>query len=321
MSTVARADVAAAIAAAKEPVPAVAMPGADLRTRLKTSLLLRRWVPLGLMLRRAAAKGDRQWDDERARSRALAATEAIVAGTERAGEVQALARRRLVEDEAYNALFWRPWRTSELDRSSAAALEHALASQRHLLISVCHLGPYFLQLSPVAARGLAPIAVAGPWFFATPTPDYWGRRLARWRQGASGRGERLVPTSAGFEALRGLLEGGEVMMSYFDLPGSIRTDFLGKPVMLASGTCQLAHQTGALVLPMRSRRAGRRVFTDIWEAIDSRDHATAEDLHRAIAAVHDRSILEMPEALEDPARPGAWEDQAGPLGWARPAQG
>jgi hypothetical protein len=320
MSTVVPTDVAAAISAARMPVQRVEMPSANLRTRLKTSPSLYRAVPPGLLLRRGETKARRLWRNGPARDHALAATEKIVAGTSRAGEIPALARRRLIEHEANNALFWRPWRISELDAGSEAALEDALASGRRLMLSVCHLGPYFLQISPLSARGVSPVVLAGQWFFDTPEPGYWGRRLARWREGARGRGERLVPTTAGFAALRGLIEAGEVLGIYFDLPGSVRTDFLGKPVMLASGTCQLAHQTGALVLPLRARRVGLRAVTDVWQAIDARDHASPEELHRAIAAVHERSILEMPEALEDPGRAGAWEDGASALEWARRAQ-
>ncbi|MGO9488285.1 MAG: hypothetical protein ACLQBB_04560, partial [Solirubrobacteraceae bacterium] len=112
---------------------------------------------------------------------------------------------------------------------------------------------------------------------------------------------------------------GEPVLIYFDLPGSIRTDFLGKPVMLASGTAQLAHQTDALVLPLRARRDERTVWTDVWEALDPRAFSTPEELHRTVAAVHQRSILEMPEALEDPRRPGAWESGAGAGEWTLPA--
>jgi hypothetical protein len=33
--------------------------------------------------------------------------------------------------------------------------------------------------------------------------------------------------------------------------------------------------------------------------------------------VHETSILELPQTLEDPNRAGAWEGGAGPGGWAR----
>jgi hypothetical protein len=320
MSTAVRSDLAAAIEAAKRPLVRPRLPPADLPTRLKTSPLLRRALPRGLVLRRASAKGERLWSDAGERERAIATMEQIVAGTPRAAEVSELARRRLVEEQVTTSLFWQPWRDSEIEQDSREAADRALGSGRRVLISLCHLGPYFLALSPLDATGLSPIAAAGSWFFAAPEPGLWGRRLARWWQGIETRGERLIDAAGSFEALRVLIEDGEVILVYFDLPGSLRTDFLGKPVMLASGTSQLAHQTDALVLPLRARREGSRVFTDVWEALDPREFPDAEALHRALAAVHERSILEMPETLEAPGRPGAWEDAASTSEWARPAR-
>jgi len=296
------------------------MPAADPRTRAATSPALRRFLPRSLALSRAAAQGERRWRVPSERARALAVTEAIVAGTGRAQELTELARRRLIEEQADGALFWEPWRVSELDGRSAAALGDALGAGRRLILSVCHLGPYFLQCSPLKPLGISTIFVSGPWFFEVPEPGLWGRRLARWRRGVEWLGGRLVPSAGSFEVVRALIETGEVVTSYFDMPGSTRTAFLGKPVDLSAGTSRLAHQTGALILPLRARRDGTRVFTDVWQAIDARRFAGPGELHEALAAVHERSILEIPEALEDPTRPGAWEQGASPSEWARPGR-
>jgi hypothetical protein len=290
------------------------MPTADLSTRLKTSTAVRALLGRRLVLARACAKGERMWQDRGARERATATMTAILAGTRRADEVQELARLRLIEDEASKALFWGPWRTSETDERSGRQLDEAFSSGRRVIVSTCHLGPFFLALSPLAARGISTIGVSGPWFFADPTPDYWGRRMARWQRGIADRGSRRVRSGSSFEVLTGLVESGEVLTVHFDVPGSLRTEFLGKPVMLAAGTARLAHRTDALVLPLRSRRDGTRVWTDVWAPLDPRDYSQPSELHRAVAAVHERSILEIAEALEDPGRPGAWE--ARPSEWA-----
>jgi lauroyl/myristoyl acyltransferase len=206
-----------------------------------------------------------------------------------------------------------------MDDASCARLEEALSCGRRLLLSSCHLGPIFYSMSVVTSRGRSPFAVAGPWFFEQPTPDYWGRRIARWWQGIAERGEHLVQSVGCFPVLERLLEEGELVRIHFDLPGSRETPFLGKPVALATGTARLAAATDALVVPMRARRDGHRVWTDIEEPLDSRDFASAEDLHDALAATHERLILEMPFALEDPRRPGAWEEGATASAWtARP---
>jgi hypothetical protein len=311
-------DLDAALAAARQRSPRPAMPPAKLRVRLKTSTALRRLLPTRLAVSRAAAKGRARWDDADARRDALAATNAIVGGTTRAGEIEQLARRRLIEDEVNRTLFWQPWSTSKLDAPSARNLEAAYASPRPVLISLCHVGPYFLAMSALTSRGHNEVALAAPWFFEPPSHDYWGRRLARWWRGIYPRRERIVSTASGFPLYKALLERNESLLIYFDMPGSRRTQFLGKPVMLGSGSSQLAFQTGAVVLPLRARRDGHRAWTDVIAPLDARDFATADELHDALAAVHERSILELPETLEEPNRPGAWEGGATEHEWARP---
>ncbi len=314
-------DLSATVAAARLPRGAPATPPAPLPVRLKTSTALRRLLPTPLAVRRALAKGAAAWRDPEERERALEATNAIVSGTARAGEVDALARLRLIDEHAQRALFWQPWRTVSVDAASAANLRLALSSERRLLLSACHLGPYFLNMSALTSLGCSPVVVAAPWFFAQPTPDYWGRRLARWRRGIADRNERLASSAGGFAVAKALLEQGEMVLMYFDMPGSRRTQFLGKPVMLARGSAELAHQTGALVLALRARRVGARVWTDVSEPLDARDFAGAPELHDALAAVHERWVLELPETLEDPHRAGAWEDGATAREWARAPRG
>ena len=101
------------------------------------------------------------------------------------------------------------------------------------------------------------------------------------------------------------------------MPGRRGTHFLGKPAMLADGTARLALQADALVLPMRTRRAGATVWLDVDAAFDPRDFPSVQALHDALAAHHERSILEFPPAMEAPSTFG-WDDGATAQGWIRP---
>ena len=297
-------DLTAAVAEATKPLQRDSMPPADLRLRLATSTALRRLLPTGLVVRRSVAKGRARWEDPHERRHALDTMSAILAGTARAGEVEELARRRLIEETVQEAIFWQPWRAASLDEASLSNQRRALSANRRLLLSACHFGPYFLNMSSFASLGCSTIAVSAPWFFRDPTPDYWGRRLARWRRGLARRNQRLATTDGGFALAQALLERGEVVLNYFDMPGSKRTHFLGKPVMLTGGSSQLAFQTEALVLPLRARRDGDRVWTDVFDPLDPRDYASAEELHLALAAVHERAILELPRDVGGPQPPG-----------------
>ncbi len=244
--------------------------------------------------------------------------EAVVGSTSRAGEVHELARQHIIEDEVRRALFWQPWKTASMDAGSLEHVQTASAAGRGVLLSSCHQGPIFLHRSAITSLARTAYIVMGPWFFEDPRPGYSGRRLAHWWRGLRRRDERIVCSVGAFPVLRALLEEREMVVVYFDMPGSRRTRFLGKPVMLASGTARLAFETNALILPTRARRVGHRVWCDVHAPLDPRHFPSHEQLHDALAAVHERWILELPATLEDPRRLGAWEQGATAQAWTRP---
>jgi lauroyl/myristoyl acyltransferase len=314
-------DLAKALAAVRRPVESGPLPSAPLRLRLGTTLWLRRLLPTAIMVRRAERRGRAIWEQyAEERGRARAAMEAIVAGTPRAHEVEMLAREHVVEGNVKETLFWQPWGTAAVDETSAARLREALDAGRGVILSACHMGPYILCASVATAVGRTPYSVSG-WGFQTPSPGYWGRRIMRRRAEALARGERLVPAAGSFPLLKKLLEDREIVIVFFSMPGSQETRFLGKPAMLASGSARLAVQADALIVPLRARRAGHRVWVDVGVPLDPRGYPGWEELHAALATVHERWILELPASMEDPKREGAWEEGAGPQAWMRPEPG
>jgi lauroyl/myristoyl acyltransferase len=313
-------DLEAALAAARHPLRAPAMPPASLPIRLRTSPTLRRLIPTRLAVARAEARGEHHWRHNPAsRQAAIRAMEAIVGATERASEVEQLAHRRMIEEEVQRTLFWQPWRTASIDPDSLERLQSALASGRGLIFSNCHMGPMHLHMSALGVRGVHTFAVSAPWFFEPPSHDYWGRRLAHWwkRLEEQRKHERVVYSPGSIPVLCALLEAREHLLIYFDMPGGRSTPFLGKPVMLATGTARLAIQTGAPIVPLRAKRVGASAWAEVGEALNPRAYNSAEELQDALAAAHGRWVLEQPETMEDPNRPGAWEGGASAAEWTR----
>jgi len=306
---------AGALAAVSQRQRPPRMPSAPLDIRLKTSPWLRALLPTRLAVAKAQRSGRATWEWSKSEREAeIAAIEGIIAGTPRADELEELARLHFIETKIDNALFWaRPW-SAKIDATSAARLNAVLSEDRGVLLSSCHLGPFYrLQCArPFKAR--VTYTVPGPWFLEKPTPNYWGRRLARWRKGMK---SRPVSASGSFRLVQALLERGEAVFLSFDMPGPRETRFLGKPVMLAEGSAQLAVRADALVLPLRARRAGRDAWVDVGAPLDPRELATAEELHRALAAAHERWIVENPEAMADPNGFG-WEGAATAQAWKQP---
>jgi lauroyl/myristoyl acyltransferase len=308
-------DLTRAIELIERPLPPPRMPAASMPIRLKTSMWLRRLMPTRLVVARAARRGARLWQDSPAeRQDALAAMRTVVGGTPQEQDLTEIARAHLIERQADRALFWQPWRTPGTDPQSAQRLRGSLAHGRGVLLSACHAGPFFLTSTALRPIGCAPFVVSGSWFFEEPTHDYWGRRLARWRKGTH---IPLVPAEGSFPILTALLERGESVLLYLDMPGRRETRFLGKPAELADGIARLAMQTDALVVPIRLRREGHRTRLDVAAPMDSRDFDGVEELHVSVARQHERWILEFPARMEDPRRFG-WQDGASEHAWVAP---
>jgi lauroyl/myristoyl acyltransferase len=309
-------DLDALLAEADRVAPLPRMPPAPLRVRIKTSLWLRRLIPTRLVVRRAEARARRLWAaSPTEREEATEAMEKILARTPRAGELAELAEQHLLEQVVETAYFWQPWPKPRIDAVSLARLRAAYESDRGALFSACHMGPYHCTSHVALNLGYKPYVVAGSWYFEPLTHDYWGRRLARWRRAAS---LNLVDARGSYPVLRALLERGESVLLYYDMPGRRESRFLGKPAMLADGIARLAVETESIVLPVRMLREGHRKRMQVGEPLDGRDYRDVGELHEALGAVFERWILEFPAGMDDPGTFG-WKAGARPEEWAAPA--
>jgi lauroyl/myristoyl acyltransferase len=314
MSTQQTPDLSAALDAIARQPPPPRMPPASLGILIKTSPLLRKLVPTRLVVHRAARQGQALWEHGCGeREQAMSIMESIVAGTSRAEEVEELARQYLIESQVDTALSWQPW-SAQMDADSSALLHEIRSQRRGMLLSACHLGAFYRTMHAFPAGSRSHYTVAGPWLFDPPSHDYWGRRLALWRKSALGH---LVLSKGSFPILRELLARGESVYLFFDLPGQHETCFLGKPAMLADGSSRLAFEADSLIVPLRARRAGHRVWVDVGTPLDPREFSGAEALHGALAAHHEHWILDNPAAMADPNSFG-WDHGAGPQTWIRP---
>jgi lauroyl/myristoyl acyltransferase len=303
---------------ADQPIPrfgwSFAKPSARFRYRLVSH------TPTALKLIAAELLGRLDaWRKPGALADARETSEKIVAGTTRASELEKIARKRLVELRVRQAIFWR----SRWDRDAVIGEENmraALESDRPVILTFCHLAAFENTFAPIGATGRATYLPMADWFFDPPTDNPWGYRLEHWRQRFAQINGRVVVMPGAFDVLHALLERGDVVMLAFDSPGNTETQFLGKPVMMASGTARLAKDTDAILLPTRRVRRGVKVAIEFAPPIDSRKYEDPTSLHVTLANLHSGWILEHPEGLEDPSREGFWEEDALPTGWNRPVR-
>jgi lauroyl/myristoyl acyltransferase len=241
---------------------------------------------------------------------AVAAMTAVVAGTAATHDIDRLARAHVAAQARGSELTWRPWEIERIPIRGLDRLERARASGRGLVISHSHLGP--LAGWAALGREIRPLHhPVGDWAIHDPYPGYLGYQVEQRRRLFQRAGMELLPAiGSAFPLFKLLRKGGAVLLS-FDAPGERRTDFLGKPVDLDDGTAQLATKTQALILPTALLPIGRRWEIEIHEPLDPGDFAGPEELHLALAAVHEELILRAPEHLEDPRRLWATATAAG----------
>jgi lauroyl/myristoyl acyltransferase len=309
------------LAVARTGVAPPAMPKVNsLRLRLGTSPAARAMLPNAAMVRRSRMLAETEWrENEAVREDAIAQMSIVVGDTELAERIEELARMCVIERKVHDTLFWQPWRP-RMDEASREQLRAAMAARRGVLLSACHLGQFFMLSCAAGAIGVVTHHLGGRWLFETPSPDRWGRRQAHWSRSLHRHGVRLSPAHGSFAVACALLREGEAVFNLFDVPGPHQTAFLGRPTMMLPGTARLACAADALVVPLRARRQGHLVWVDAGQPFDPGDFESLEQLHGELAAAHTRWILDAPWSLEDPRRPGSWEDGAAAAAWTLPAK-
>src|SRR5215470_11625698 len=147
---------------ADRPIPRFDMSFANRRARLTYAFVTH--VPTSLKLLNAELLGRidaRRKPGELEEARAT--TEKIVAGTHRAADVDAIARQRLIEERVRQAIFWR----RHWDRDQVIGEENirqALAGDRPVLLTFCHLAAFEGTFAPIAAAGRATYLPLASWF-------------------------------------------------------------------------------------------------------------------------------------------------------------
>jgi len=223
----------------------------------------------------------------------------IVGRTPAEADITSVARRFIAARARGWELTWRSWELERVPIRGAEKIGHARATGRGLIISHAHLGP--LAGWVPLGRLLQPLlATQGDWLTDDPRPGYDGYRVERWRAVYREAGIELIhATGSALRIYKELTRGGAVLLA-MDVPGTRRTQFLGKPVDMDDGTAQLAAKTDALILPAAMMPHGRRWEIQIGEPLDTREFTSADELHLALAAIHEQNIMRAPEHMESP---------------------
>jgi lauroyl/myristoyl acyltransferase len=190
-------------------------------------------------------------------------------------------------------MLWRPWMADRTIVDGAEHLHAAKALHRGLVIAVGHLQPMFAVFRAVSASCVVPHTVIGPQYFALKPPGYRGIQLLRWREYAIHL-PLLEAVGTTDDQLTVLRDGGTVLLA-FDAPP---TPFLGRTVLLTtSGPAELAHRTGAPIVPAVPHREGTEIHVTFQPPLDPADHPDRQALHAAVAARFEQPVVDRPESV------------------------
>jgi lauroyl/myristoyl acyltransferase len=274
---------------------------------------VQRIVPDRLALSLARCAGRVRWLWPPARRRAIGRVSLTVAGTHRANDVVSLAREELIIQAMRAELLWRPWIASKTPLVGADRLDAALASGRSVILASAHLGAPGGVLAAHGYRDIA--AVTGDWLVPKSGQlpgGYAGYKALAIRRRADSANTRLIAAGGTYPLLRSLLEDRVTVLLMVDLPGTMRTRMAGKTAYLRSGLVRLAHETGALVVPLVPllERAGPSVR--VLEPLDARETDGPQELLDRLADVFGEMIVDHPASLEPLAGlPDIWRDDSG----------
>ena len=235
--------------------------------------------------------------DARAAARAQMAS--LLAASSRAGELETLARRHVAENAARAEFEFRHGVGARFPVENPERL-HALRDGGGGLVHFMHHGPYVHLTGALKAVGVTCYAPIAGYYFTTPEPGMTGHR-DRSHLLALMAGSPVFPAEGSGAIIPRLLAEGKLVGLASDLPGRLRSRFLGRDVLVAAGTAKLALATGKSItcLTFRRRRRGLPAVV-VHPPIDPLTAGGRERLQAAIFAVHEPAVLAWPEALERP---------------------
>ena len=267
--------------------------------RLYATPRLHDLVPDRLAMLIAWAVGRLRWYWLPARRRAIGRVSLTVAGTPREGEERELARRELSVEAMRVELVWRAGLVRRARVEGLGHLERTRASGRPVLITATHVGGSLTGV--LASQGFPFATPAGVWLDPAAQIEQRGYRghFARycvlW---AAATGVRYVYTGGAYPVLRRLLERRELCWIMSDVPGSMRARMAGKQAHLASGPAMLAHQTGALVVPVTGLIGLDGPHVRVLEPIDARTLSGPQEMVGRLAEIFGEQMVRHPEQVE-----------------------
>ncbi|GGO71848.1 hypothetical protein [Nocardioides deserti] len=208
------------------------------------------------------------------------------------------AARAYVERQAWRGEL--RWHLDLVTDQRVEGLEHLLAARdrgRGVVLSHMHHGQFEGAMASIGRRGVQLHAMGDPRLL-TPDAPGWMQQHAKVAQS---QGAVPVLSTAGTEAMLGILGDGGVLTIASDVPGRTPMRFLGRELIGSFGAVRLAVATGAQVVAMTSElHDGPLPVVRLHEPLDPVDFPSAQKLLETLLATHEPPIVRWPELYDIP---------------------
>jgi lauroyl/myristoyl acyltransferase len=273
-----------------------------LARRLYASPLAHRMLPWPVAVATVRARAARIWATSTVkREHAIRSMEFVVGATDRAGEVEELARRWIFESLKRDELTWRSWQTTRFPVEGVERFEPARRQGRGAILSFVHHGQHAGIFGSLARQGvISHVAVLPSLIGGDPGPGYQGLRRKQHIATARLGGAVMFAAKGGMDHMRELLSDGKVIALASDLPGSLPFTMLGRRVSGGSGAARLAHELDVPLLPVTAWKRGTLQSYTVGTPIEPGELGDLEGIQQAIADAHAPAIMAWPEGLMAP---------------------
>lgn len=264
-------------------------------------------VPRALLPALVAARTRVAWRIPKVREDARAQMRFVLGAARPDADVEGAARRYVERQCWRGELRWHP---DLITDQPVEGLEHLVAARdlgRGVVLSFMHHGHFEGAVATLGRRGVRVHVLGFPQLLEAGAPGWMQQHAAV----AQSQGAVPVLTTAGSEALAGLLLAGEVLCIASDVPGRTPMRFLGRDLVGSFGAPRLAVATGAPVVVMTSELRDGRPAVRLHPAFDPESYPSPQKLLEAVLAVHEPAVLRWPELCDIPTSHWGVPDAAG----------
>jgi lauroyl/myristoyl acyltransferase len=275
-------------------------------TAQETAARIRARVPGFLLPALIALRARLAWARSAVRADATAQMRFLLEHTRPEADVKAIARAYVRYQAQRGELRWHPELLTSMRVDGIGYLLGARSSGRGVLLNFVHHGYYDGGFPSIARLGAPAQMVVYPYMLEPDAPLWLQQHI---RIGTA-NGGTAVSSAVGTDGLLDLLRGGNVVAIASDVPGRTPMRFVGREVLGSFGAARLATETGSPVVVMTSEEDERGPLIRLHEPLDPREFASPQALLERMLTIHERVILQWPEATDLPlSRWGAVETE------------